>query len=284
MHKMQFMNSPQLFEKQTKNMKPKVLVFSGYGLNCEEETKFAFELAGATADIIHINDLIAKPKILDNYQVLAFPGGFSYGDDTGSGNAFANKLRNHVWDQLEKFVTGDKLVIGICNGFQIIADLGLLPALKRQYGKREIALLHNDSARYTVRWVDLQVENDSPWLSGMTQLPVAIAHGEGKLFADKDVLSVLKKEKLVALRYVNGEICKYQNLPYNPTGTLDDIAGITDETGKVLGLMPHPERAMFFTQLPNWPLLKEQYKREGKRLPKYGPGLQIFKNSVAYFK
>lgn len=264
-------------------MKPNVLIFSGYGLNCEEETKFAFELAGAKAEIVHINDVIIKPKLLGNYQVLAFPGGFSYGDDTGSGNAYANKIKNHVWEELEKFITGDHLVIGICNGFQIIANLGLLPALNGSYGNREIALLHNDSARYTVRWVDLQVENDSPWLAGIKNFPVAIAHGEGKLFADRDILSHLKNKKLIALRYVNGDVCKFQQMPYNPTGTIDDIAGITDETGKVLGLMPHPERAMFFTQLPHWTLLKEAYKRKGKRLPKYGPGLQIFKNAVNYF-
>jgi len=264
--------------------KPKVLVFSGYGLNCEEETKFAFELAGGQADIVHINDLIDGLKKLSDYQILAFPGGFSYGDDTGSGNAFAGKLKNHLWKDLEKFVKGDNLVIGICNGFQILSNLGLLPALNFRYGLREMALLHNDNARYTVRWVDLKVKNESPWLKGIDNLPVAIAHGEGRLYADPRKLAAIKRKNLVALKYVMGEICGYQNLPANPNGSVDDIAGITDESGRILGLMPHPERAMFFTQLPNWPLLKEKYKRDGKALPKYGPGLQIFKNAVDYFK
>src|ERR1017187_9951555 len=121
-------------------MKPKVLIFSGYGLNCEEETKFAFDLAGANTDIVHINDMIDKKYSLKNYQILAFPGGFANGDDTGAGNAFANKLKNHLWDDLLTFFQKNSLTIGICNGFQIISNLGLLPALNNKYGKRETAL------------------------------------------------------------------------------------------------------------------------------------------------
>lgn len=264
--------------------KPNALIFSGYGLNCEEETKFAFDLAGANAAIVHINDVIDRPALLKKYQIIAFPGGFSYGDDTGSGNAFANRIKNHIWEEIESFVKKDHLVIGICNGFQIIVDLGLLPALNVTYGNRKVALLHNDSARYTARWVDLKAENNSPWLEKIDQFSVPIAHGEGKLFADTEVLKVLNQKKLIALRYSAGEVCTYQHLPVNPTGTIDNIAGITDESGRVMGLMPHPERAMFFTQLPHWLYLKEQYKRQGKRLPKYGPGLQVFKNGVQYFK
>jgi phosphoribosylformylglycinamidine synthase len=263
--------------------KPKVLIFSGYGLNCEEEAKFAFETAGATADIIHINDLIKNKKLIHQYQMLTFPGGFAYGDDTGSGNAYGQKVKNHLWHEIEKFISGDHLVIGICNGFQIIVNLGLLPAIKFNYGSRQIALLHNESARYVDRWVDLKNESSSPWLSGIDTFTCPIAHGEGKLYADSKTLAYLSKKKLIALRYIKGEICKYQSLPANPTGTLEDIAGITDESGKILGLMPHAERAMFFTQLPHWPLLKEKYKREGKQIPTYGPGLQLFKNSVGYF-
>lgn len=275
-------------------IKPKVLVFSGYGLNCEEETKFAFELAGAKADIVHINDLIAEPKLLKKYQVLAFPGGFAYGDDTGSGNAYANKLRNHIWSEIKEFVKRDTLVIGICNGFQIISNLGLLPALEWKYGERQVALLHNESARYTVRWVDLHVENDSPWLKKIYTFMVPIAHGEGKFYAASEsdleffaspaVLRELNKNKLVALKYFEGEICKHHNLKHNPNGAIEDIAGITDVSGRILGLMPHPERAMFFTQLPHWPYLKEKLRREGKRMPEFGPGLQLFKNAVRYFR
>ncbi len=264
--------------------KIKVLIFSGYGLNCEEETKFAFEMADASVDIVHINDLIANHTRLQQYSILVFPGGFSYGDDTGSGNAFANKVRNHLWTDIEKFITKDRLILGICNGFQIIANLGLLPSLNNVYGKRQIALMHNDTARYTVRWTDLEVENSkSPWFTNLKTILLPIAHGEGKLFTTKEIFSFMKEKNQIALRYTNGDICKFFNYQQNPTGTIDNIAGITDSTGRILGLMPHPERAVLFTQQPHWTYLKELYSRQGKKLPKYGPGLAIFKNAVRYF-
>ncbi|MFA6050195.1 MAG: phosphoribosylformylglycinamidine synthase I [Candidatus Paceibacterota bacterium] len=255
--------------------KVKVLIFSGYGLNCEEETKFAFELAGASADIVHINDLIDGKKKLKDYQILAFPGGFSYGDDTGSGKAYANKVRNHLGKDLLKFVSEDKLVIGICNGFQILTNLGLLPG----------ALTFNDGARYQDRWVDVKVENnESPWLRGITTLSLPIAHGEGKFIADQKTLKSLNQEKQIAVRYVKGEVAKYQDQTANPNGALEDIAGVLSYNGRVLGMMPHPERALFTTQLPQFSYLKEKAKREGKKLSKQGPGFQIFKNAVGYFK
>lgn len=264
--------------------KPKAIILSGYGLNCEEETAFAFKLAGAEADIVHINDLISDKKKLNQYQILTLPGGFSYGDDTGSGNAYANRLKNHLWEELKSFVKKDKLIIGICNGFQIMVHLGLLPALNGDYSQRQVSLTNNDSARYTVRWVDLKVLNKSPWLKDINRLSLPIAHGEGKFFATDEILENLKKEKQIALKYISGKICNYQNLEANPNGSLDNIAGITDKSGRIFGLMPHPERAIFFHHLPNWPLLKEKYLREGKKLPQYGQGLQIFKNAVEYFK
>lgn len=263
--------------------KPKVIVFSGYGLNCEDETKFAFETAGAQAQIIHINDLIARPNLLKKFQIAAFPGGFAYGDDTGSGNAYAWKVRNHLWSQIKQFVQQDHLVIGICNGFQIIANLGLLPAIGKHYGQRDIGLLHNASARYTVRWVDLRVSNTSPWLADIQTLMAPTAHGEGRIFLTPNELAAVKKKNCVALRYINGQVSTAQQLPYNPNGSLDDIAGLSDETGRVFGIMPHPERAMFFTQLPHWTRIKEQLLRKGEKIPAYGPGLQIFKNAVSYF-
>lgn len=263
--------------------KVKVLVFSGYGLNCEEETKFAFDLAGGEADIVHVNDLIKGIKKVSDYQILAVPGGFSYGDDTGSGNAFANKIRNHLWNDINKFINDGGLIIGICNGFQILTRLGLLSALEGNYGKPEVELLHNKTARYLTRWVDLRVENDSPWLRGLNGFSAAIAHGEGRFYADEKVLSEIKKKKLVALRYIKGEICDYQDLEANPNGAVDDIAGITDETGRILGLMPHPERAIFLNQSPIWPWLKEKSLRDGKKLSKYNLALKIFKNGVGYF-
>ena len=264
-------------------MKPKVIVLSGYGLNCEEETKYAFELAGGKGDIVHVNDLIDDRYSLDNYQILAVPGGFSYGDDTGSGNAYANKLKNHLWEKLAAFIRKDKLAIGICNGFQILVNLGLLPALNGNYGKREVALVQNDNKRYTVRWVDLKIGSDTPWFRGIKNISLPIAHGEGKFFAAGKILAQLKKKNLVAARYVKGEIDNYQSLPTNPNGSLFNIAAVTDESRRILGMMPHPERAIFFTQLPHWPYLKEKYLRENKPLPVDGPGLQIFKNAIIYF-
>lgn len=262
----------------------KVIVLSGYGLNCEEEEAFAFEKAGASADIVHINDLISKKKKLSDYNILVFPGGFSYGDDTGAGKAFANRVRDQFFDDVLKFISDGKLVIGFCNGFQIMANLGLLPALNGKYGGRQVALLHNSTARYQNRWADLKAFGNSPWLKNIKGFSCPIAHGEGRFFADSKTLKEIKDKNMIALKYVKGEICEYQNLEYNPNGSLEDIAGITDETGRVLGMMPHPERALFPEQLPNWSLEKEKAKRNGNKLPLEGPGLQIFKNGVEFFR
>ena len=244
----------------------KALVISGYGLNCEEETAYGFELVGAKADIVHINDLIEGRKKLADYQIMVFPGGFSYGDDTGSGYAFGNRVKNHLWEDVLKFVEKDKLVLGICNGFQILVNLGLMP---------EVALRWNKKPRYIDAWVDLKVENTTSWLKGLIEFSLPVANGEGRFYADKKILKELKQKKLVALRYVNQT---------NPNGSLDDIAGIIDETGRVFGLMPHPERGMLFHQLPDWTYLKEKFRREKKKLPKFAAGLQIFNNGVEYFK
>lgn len=264
--------------------KPNSLIMSGYGINCEDETKFAFEKAGANSDIVHINDLIDSYKKLKAYQIIALPGGFSFGDDTDAGNAYANKVRDNLWDQIKEFVEKDKLVIGICNGFQILVNLGLAPALKKQYGAQQVALVHNDSARYNDRWVDLYVENDTPWLQGIDEISLPIAHGEGKFYAPDNILCEINMKGLVAVKYINGDYCKETGMPANPNDSIDDIAGITDETGRILGMMPHPERAIDFTQLPLWTLQKEQLKRQGKDIPTEADGLKVFKNAVNYFK
>ena len=264
---------------------PAVAIMTGYGINCDRETAFAFEYAGARPEIVHVNDFIDTHKQLRDYQILVIPGGFSYGDDTGSGNALANRIGPNLRDEVEGFVRdNDHLALGICNGFQVMVNLGLLPALNQRYGDRQVALVHNDSARYLDRWVDLCIEKETPWTRGMTTLSLPIAHGEGKFYAPSSVLSELHKRNLVAFRYVQGEISEYQHLPHNPNGSLEDIAGITDETGRILGLMPHPERAIAFTHLPHWAFLKEQHKREGRNIPEEGPGLQMFKNAVIYFQ
>lgn len=264
-------------------IKPKAIVLAGYGLNCEEETKFAFELAGGNADIVHINDCIDNHKIFSLYQLLAIPGGFAYGDDTGSGNAYAQKLKNHLWDDIMTYIHRDTLTIGICNGCQILVNLGLVPAIGKRYGKRDVALIQNNSARYTVRWTDCKNGSTGPWLSGIDMISLPIAHGEGKFCMSSSVLASLKNHGQIALRYQAGEITAYEGLPVNPTGTLEDIAALTDETKRILGIMPHPERAIFFTQLPHWTYLKEQCIRDGKSIPIYGPGLRIFQNAIEYF-
>jgi len=261
-----------------------VLVLTGYGINCEEETRYAFELAGLKADIVHINELINKEKKLSDYQILAFPGGFSYGDDTGSGNALANKIRNNIMDDLKDFVSGDNLAIGICNGFQVMVNLGLIPAIGKSYGLQQVALMHNESARYIDRWVDLEFSGKSPWIKDVGRISVPIAHGEGRFYAPDEVIRRLDENGQVSARYVDGDICRYQLLAANPNGSLNDIASITDESGRLIGMMPHPERAMDFTQLPNWPLLKQQFLRSGKAIPKEGPGRKIFQNAAAYYR
>lgn len=250
----------------TKNQRPKVIILSGYGLNCEEETKFAFESVGGSADIVHINDLIAEPKILSRYQILVFPGGFSYGDDTGSGKAYANKFRNHLNAELVQFLKRDTLVIGICNGFQIATSLGILPG----------ALAENAGGKYLDRWVDLKVVSKTPWLKGVKQISLPIAHGEGRYTIGEKDYKKLVKENTIALVYTKGSIAKFQNLPSNPNGADYDIAGVLAYNGRVLGLMPHPERAMFTHQSPLWHGSK---KKKGQ-----GEGLKIFKNGIDYFK
>jgi phosphoribosylformylglycinamidine synthase subunit PurQ / glutaminase len=249
-----------------------VLVVSGYGLNCEAETLAAFERAGCKGATLHINDVIARPSVLREYNILAFPGGFSYGDDTGSGRAYGNKVKNNLQKHLEAFVNRDTLMIGICNGFQILTHLGLLPG----------TLLHNETARYQDRWVDLKIEGDSPWLKGITQISLPIAHGEGRYFIDAKGEKKLLKDKAIAGRYTQGEVSVFGSLPANPNGSLHDIAGVTAYDGRVLGIMPHPERAISFFQLPHWTYLKETALK-GKKLPVRGPGVQIFENAAKYF-
>lgn len=253
--------------------KPKTLIFSGYGLNCEDETKVAFDRAGAVADIIHINELLARPALLKKYQIAVIPGGFSYGDDTGAGKAYGNRLKQHLGNELERFLERDTLMLAICNGFQVATSVGMLPG----------ALVANDSARFICRWVDLRVQGESPWLQGIEKLSLPIAHGEGKYYASEDALHALKKENAIALTYIKGETAEHFDMPPNPNGALENIAGVLGRGGRILGMMPHPERAIRFSALPHWTYLKESYVREGKKMPNEGPGMGIFKNAVKYF-
>lgn len=267
-------------------MKPKVIIITGYGINCEEETAKAFELSGGLPTIVHINDLIKNPKILDDYQIMAFPGGFSYGDDTGSGNALANKIKNNIEKEILQFAQKDKLIIGICNGFQILTNLGLVPAKDKKYGERQAVLMHNAHARYECRWVKLKnTSQKCVWTRNIDTLHVPVAHGEGNFYAEKDVIDNLIKNDQIAFKYIKPDNSPAnQEFPFNPNGAMLDIAGICDESGRIFGLMPHPERFNSFTNEDGWTLEKEKLLREGKRLPTLGKGLQVFKNAIEYYQ
>jgi len=262
----------------------KALIMSGYGINSEMETQEALKRAGMGSEIVHINDLIARRKKLSAYRVLIFPGGFSYGDDTGAGNAYANRLRNNLWDELLEFLDGDNLVLGICNGFQILANLGLAPAFGRKYA-REIALMPNRTGVLECRFVTLKPSANNHWTKGIERIYCPIAHGEGNFYCAPDVLKRIKEKNLACFRYVREDLSPADGeFPFNPNGSLDDVAGITSEDGKVLGLMPHPERAMEFTNLYDWPLQKEKIRRDGKTLPSESLNMQFFRNIVDYFR
>lgn len=267
-------------------MTAKVLILAGYGLNCEEETAHAFQATGLSTQIRHINDLIEAPQELESVQILAIPGGFSYGDDTGSGNAFAQKMKLALWDHLKRFVERDTLTIGICNGCQIVTNLGLIPAKAGAYGERVLAVTHNLTARYGCRWIDLKASpSNSPWLAGITQMHIPVAHGEGRFVMDKAILSALEKNGQIALTYTkpdgaaaNGEF------PFNPNGSTADIAGVMDPSGRILALMPHPERGMFTWQRDDYDRLKDHARRSGKTLPEEADGLALFHNAAKYFE
>ena len=265
--------------------KPNAIIITGFGINCEEETAEAFVLAGALTKIVHINDLIADSSQLLHYQILALPGGFSFGDDTGSGNAFANKIKNKLEAELKTFLQRDTLMLGICNGCQVLTNLGIIPSDTDHNFTREVAFTHNDSARYQDRWVHLAASpSPSVFTQGIKNIYLPVAHGEGKFQTTPEVLTRLKTKQQVALRYANSNGSLAAGVfPQNPNGSLDDIAGLTDITGRVLALMPHPERHLYFTQHPQWTLINQKMRRAGQRRPKDGEGLPLFKNAIRYF-
>ncbi len=262
----------------------KALILSGFGINSEMETQEALIRAGMEADIVHINDLIAGRNRLPDYRLLVFPGGFSYGDDTGAGNAYANRVRNNLWDDLLEFLDGDNLVLGICNGFQILANLGLVPSFDRRYA-REIALMPNRIGRLECRYVSIKPAADNLWTRGIERLYCPVAHGEGNLSCSPEILLRLKRQKQIAFTYCREDLSPaYGEYPWNPNGSVEDIAGITSADGKVLGLMPHPERAMEFVNLYDWPLRKEEMRRNGVSLPTESMNMLLFRNAVEYFR
>ncbi len=255
-------------------IKPKVCILRSAGTNCDKETAAAFSLAGADTELLHINSLVSAKRTLDDFHILAFPGGFSYGDDVASGKIFANELRFKLVDSLHKFTSAGKLIIGICNGFQILVKSGLLPQGREL--QQNTSLIINDSGKFEDRWTYLRPGGKCIWTKGLKQIIyLPVAHGEGKFVTlDKKVLNRLKVNKQIIFQYCDCD-GKLSGYPYNPNGSEENIAGITDTTGRILGLMPHPERHIFSMQHPrNWNL--------GPK--KYGDGLAIFKNGVDFIK
>ncbi|HEB13307.1 MAG TPA: phosphoribosylformylglycinamidine synthase I [Actinobacteria bacterium] len=256
------------------SLKVKALVLLAAGINCDRETTLAFELAGAVPHRVHINDLIANPKLLADYQILALPGGFSFGDDIASGQVLAWYLKNRLAAELKSFIDEDKLIIGICNGFQVLIKLGLLPALGKDYSRQQATLSFNTSAKFEDRWVYLKPDPNcrsifTNNLEKLVYLPVR--HGKGRFMADEQIMNDLKSSGQIALRYVDSE-GSFGEYPANPNGSIDNIAGLCDPTGRVFGMMPHPEVFVRLTQHPRW-------TRGQRPTP---TGLKIFKNAVDF--
>ncbi len=268
--------------------KIKALVMTGYGINCDKESKFAVDMLkqyNVQADRVHINDLIKGEVRLDDYQMLLFAGGFSFGDDLGAGKVYAVKMKHNLGDEINEFINKDKLVMGYCNGFQAMIKYGILPGFDNDYETQAATLTTNDSAKYEDRWVNLKKTSDTPKvLKDIDMMYLPVAHGEGKFYAPDEVLDRLEKEGLVAMIYANenGEAAKGE-YPLNPNGSLNDIAGICDPTGRIFGMMPHPERFLHITNHPNWTKEKETLKRKGENIKPEGEGVKIFKNAVEYF-
>jgi phosphoribosylformylglycinamidine synthase I len=252
-------------------MKPRVLVLRAAGTNCDVETAYAFDAVGAASTTLHINRLRERPLLLREMQILAIPGGFSYGDDIASGRIFANELVAALRDELTAFVDRGGFVIGICNGFQVLVKSGLLPALPAKAGsgaaaRQQATLTDNSSGRYSDRWV--RVTGDPvrcKWIADADEIELPVAHGEGRFVADAPVLEALSASHQIALRYSSGT---------NPNGAAMDIAGVCDPSGRVFGLMPHPERFLRFENHPRW-------TREARRAE--GDGVRFFRTAVAQF-
>jgi len=260
-------------------MPPRALIIRAPGTNCDEETAFAFERAGAVAQRVHIHRWLERPTLLGTFQILCLPGGFSYGDDVAAGQILANQIRRHLTDHVQEFLDHDKLILGICNGFQALLKSGLLVAEDR-HGPR-VTLTWNDSGRFEDRWVTLDVQGrQSIFLRDMERLELPIAHAEGKFVArDRGTLDQLSRDGCLPLRYTadaaQGAEVPY---PYNPNGSMGNVAAVTDRTGRMLGIMPHPERHLMATHHPTWT------RRRGGNAADVGDGFKVFANAVSYFR
>ncbi len=256
-------------------VKPRILVMRVAGTNCDMETEWAFSLAGGLPQRIHINRIKKGEVKMKDYQVLVIPGGFSYGDDISAGKVFANEIRYNLSDDINLFVEEGKPVIGICNGFQVLVKAGILP----YPGRQSVTLGWNDSARFEDRWVYLKIEESvSPFLKGLPPvIKLPVAHAEGKMITgNKDVLKKIENDRLIIFRYCapDGTLKGY---PHNPNGSEANIAGLTSASGLVLGMMPHPERAVSRYLYPDW-------HRDKKNGDGFGYGFRFFKNVVDYVK
>ncbi|MCJ7606208.1 MAG: phosphoribosylformylglycinamidine synthase I [Dehalococcoidales bacterium] len=252
--------------------KVKTLMLRAPGTNCDYETQVAYEAAGAEVDSALVYELFRGERKLDDYQILVIPGGFTYGDDISAGRIFANEIRHRLGPDIQKFVAAGKLVMGICNGFQVLVKTGILPGLK-DAGNQPVTLTNNDSGKFECRWIHLKVNPDSPcvFTRGMDHMYIPVAHGEGKLVAAPGVLEKLN----IVVQYVDEEGNTGASYPHNPNGSTNDIAGICDDTGRIFALMPHPDRFIRWTQHPRW-------TRETPR--ETGDGLQVFINAVEWAK
>lgn len=260
-------------------IKPKVLVLKADGTNRDEETSFAFKIAGGDPKIVHISELRSGAEKMANYQILALPGGFAYGDDIVSGKILAIELTSFLGSEMKEFIgRKDTVIIGICNGFQVLVRTGILPF--RAIGNMRVSLTNNDSGRFECRWVNLKVENSVCKLTdGLVDRVVSypIAHGEGKFFTDLKTLKEIEAQNLVVFRYVDSKGNPTQIYPENPNGALNAIGGICDATGRILGLMPHPECFVRAEQHPNWRRPDFAKASSGK-----GQGLPLFENIVKF--
>jgi phosphoribosylformylglycinamidine synthase len=253
---------------------PRVLILRAPGANCDVETQFAFEQAGAVAERLHINRLREQPGLLQRFQILVIPGGFMHGDDVAAGKILANQLSHFLGEALRRFRDADRLILGICNGFQALLKAGLI--LAPDEDGPLATLTGNASGKFEDRWIYLRTTpGQCPFLKGFEQLHVPVAHAEGNLiFREQWILQGLEQTGQAVLHYVD-EKGRPGPYPVNPNGSMGDVAGLCDASGRVLGLMPHPERHVLPTQHPRW-------TRDG--LAPSGEGLRLFRNAVAYFE
>ena len=257
--------------------KPKTIILRTAGTNCDRETAFAFEKAGSVAELVHINELASKRKNISDYQILAIPGGFTYGDDIASGKILANELKYGLEEEVGRFIKDGKLIIGICNGFQVLVKAAVLPNLAGGFTTIEATLTLNDSARFEDRWIYLKrAKTKCVWTRRVDEIIyLPVAHGEGKFIPkDNQMLEELKREGLVVFEYVD-EKGRKREYPHNPNGSIGNIAGICDRSGRIFGMMPHPERHMDSSQHPMW---------ARDRLKGPGQGLAIFRSGVEFVK